>query len=334
MSGEQKFIYESLGSAPSEITLPSDAPDFVIVEGECYWRTNEKVLPNDIRTDYSGDFEDCDACLSIHGTPTLTQTPTVSLTSTPTPTLTPAAITPTLTPAVITPTLTPAATTPTLTLTPDPPPNFTPTLTPFNISSPCSNPASSSISFTDERIGHFFNTLSCLWSYDEQKFLDDNQFISGGNNCTITGYQFLSTAVTYAFKSGLSVDESWIRSNSFGGPQVEPTCGTINYSGSIPLEFPINPHQFSISEIGSTALSRLEVFNNPPWNLIDPNAPSDNQGNQIDSVLATGEIGNINPNPNSKWSSTSYFLIKTLAEGNSWEIMNEMYTKFFNEFKV
>jgi len=75
MSGEEKFIYKSFGSAPSEITLPDDAPDFVLVEGECYQRTHEKVLPNDIRTDYSGDFEDCNACASIN-TPTSTATPT------------------------------------------------------------------------------------------------------------------------------------------------------------------------------------------------------------------------------------------------------------------
>jgi hypothetical protein len=59
-----------------------------------------------------------------------------------------------------------------------------------------------------------------------------------------------------------------------------------------------------------------------------------NQGSQLDTVLALGEIGNISPNSGSKWSTTTHYFVTTLMAGNNWEIMNEMYTKFFDEFKV
>jgi hypothetical protein len=324
MSGEENFIYKSLGASPSEVALPAEAPDFVLVEGECYQRTNEKVLPNDIRTDYSGDFADCDSCLLIHETPTKTLTPTVTLTATPaeTPTLT-LAMTPTLTLAM-TPTLTPPAITPTPSLTPELPPNSTPTLTPFNISSPCSNPASSSISFSDERISHFFNSISCLWSYDDQKFLDDNAaaFQPSVPACHIGGFQYLSTAVMFAFKQGISVDEQWVRNSSFGGVGGAIGCpdgGLLKYSGSIPLQFPINPHEFSIPEIGSEVLTS-SLFSPP--------------GNQLSTVLSIGQMGSESSSNGTHWSIVAWYFSNTLVNGNNWEIMNEAYTQFFDEFKV
>ena len=60
---------------PEEIHLPFSAPNFIVYNGDCYSRTEEKVLPKDLITNYSGDYEDCNVCNSQQ-TPTVTATPT------------------------------------------------------------------------------------------------------------------------------------------------------------------------------------------------------------------------------------------------------------------
>lgn len=60
---------------PEEINLPYSAPNYILYNGDCYERTDEKVLPVNLITDYSGDYEDCDDCTNqIPTTPTPTST--------------------------------------------------------------------------------------------------------------------------------------------------------------------------------------------------------------------------------------------------------------------
>jgi hypothetical protein len=43
------------------IVLPPDSPDFVIINGKCYYNTNELINYNKFQ-DYAGDFNDCEDC--------------------------------------------------------------------------------------------------------------------------------------------------------------------------------------------------------------------------------------------------------------------------------
>ena len=109
------------------IVLPITGADVVIYNGQCYYKTDQRGIPNVSLSDVSEVFTDCQTCVdSLIPTPTPTPTPTSS----------PIAITPTPTPTV---TVTPTTTvTPTESSIPTPTP--TPTVTQTNTPTPTSLP--------------------------------------------------------------------------------------------------------------------------------------------------------------------------------------------------
>ena len=122
------------------IILPITGADVVMYNGQCYYKTDQRGIPNVSLSDVSEVFTDCQTCVdSLIPTPTPTQTSQpVQVTPTPTPTITGTPLnTPTVTPGeTSTPTPTPTSTgattptpTPTNTTTPQPTPTNTPTST-------------------------------------------------------------------------------------------------------------------------------------------------------------------------------------------------------------
>ena len=81
------------------VMLPSSAPSYVYIDGQCYFDTGEKGSKNLIRDDYKGAYFDCEDCKKHNLTPTLTasvsptatESPSESPTATESPSVSPTA---------------------------------------------------------------------------------------------------------------------------------------------------------------------------------------------------------------------------------------------------
>ena len=121
------------------IILPITGADVVLYNGQCYYKTDQRGIPNVSLSDVSEVFADCNTCVDslIPVTPTPTSTPPVTVTPTPTATMPMIPVTPSSTPDV-TPTSTPAGT-----------PAGTPASTPTATPTPTATTPFTSINFND-----------------------------------------------------------------------------------------------------------------------------------------------------------------------------------------